>query len=100
MERITLKNVFEENCLAESYTAIVRSLGKEPACGDEFADAILLLRRQEDEHLYEICQIVAGLCPGDYFDELQYLIVQYEAKGRYAETKERIELLTKMMEYS
>lgn len=100
MERITLKKVFEENRLAESYTAIVRSLGKEPTSGDEFADAILLLRRQEDGHLYEICQIVARLFPEDYFDELKYLIVQYEAKGRYAETKERIELLTKMMEYS
>lgn len=100
MKKISLKQAFEERQLAECYTAIVRRNGKEPVSGDEFANVILSLRRENDAHLREVCQIVAGLGQDAYFDTLNYLIVQYEAKGRFTETDNRIALLSEMMEYS
>ena len=100
MKKISLKQAFEQRQLADCYAAIVRSNGKEPTSGDEFAEAILSLRQKNDAHLQEVCQIAASLEQDAYFDAVNYLIVQYEAKGRYTETENRIELLSEIMEYS
>ena len=100
MVPVSLRDRFEEFSLKESYADIIKALGKEPKCGDDFCDALLHLRRENDANYDKICRLLTDLSENNFIDRFKYLLVQYETKTRYEDPDARIDALAELAEYS
>ena len=99
MKQTDIKSIFEQYGLFDCYAEILKKLGRESVYGDDIADIIFQMRSSDDERLPDICRAAKEIDKSSYFDPVKYLMVQYEAEGRYLGNAERIGLLSEMCSY-
>ena len=95
-----LKGQFVRAGLKDEYAKMVAHINREPMHGDDFAAEVYLMRLNNDEQLPYVSRIISQLDPGEFFDDFNRLLVEYEAQGRYEDNETRIELLKEMLDYN